>query len=265
MSEIARGRVAERTNVSRVGARRPSSRAELLQTLATMVSAESLDPVEAAVLAVGRMDAARFVGRRVWIRHLVEHALETPSRPRRGRRSRPAPPRPAPGLSRLNRSQVNPRLVSSSPPSMIRLAELLAKVHCAHAAGMPKSQLLDALATGSGSGWEAANSLLGSITGESLTAEQVAAVKTSRQFWTSYAEGRARLAVLERAGEIRACNGNWAYFDRIDFAELLPGVILPDHHERAEFLTNYCADGAPHTLDVYSINFQPLFRHEFGT
>lgn len=254
----------ENTNVLAVGNRHASTRAELLHDLAAAVPGESLFPIEATLIAVARLNLARFVARRAWIRHLVEEPAATPPGPGRRFQQSPAPVRPVPRLSRLNRSRVVPDLVRRNPGSIVCLVDLVDRVRRAHAVGVPPSELLDALATSCGLGCDAASSILKSVTGETMSADQVDGVRTARRFWTLYAEGAARLAALQEIGDLPSCCGQWAYFDRVDFAALLPGAILPDHFERAEFLTNYVADGAPQSLDVYSVGFRPLFRHEFG-
>jgi hypothetical protein len=128
-------------------------------------------------------------------------------------------------------------------------------------------QSLDRLVTASGLSAEICAKLLliERIIDEPIDRDQVAATQDARLFWTLYAEGRGlREAKVARENYPR-WRGNFAFFTRERLAALLPGVILPDHYRRLEFVTNYVTEpngGA--CLDLYNADGVPLVRHPFS-
>lgn len=245
--------------------RRSVERAEFLRALAEKITADSLSPIEAAAVAFGRLDTARRAARRAWIRKLVEeagiHAL--PPGAETGVLS--APVRPAPVLSRLNRSWgvFPPLLAPESTLATTKLTEILALIRRRHVRGEPWPRLLDVLASSSAVTWETAATLLEPVIGRNLVDEEIAIVARTRSFWRLYAQGRARLAALQATKELPVWKGDWGYFDRGQFAALLPGAVLPDHCERAEFLTRYFHQEEPAAVDLHGIGGEPLCRHPF--
>ena len=239
------------------------ARIDLLFALDGEISGESFSPMEAAAFLIGRRELAGRILRKVWLRERVERTdvLALPYRPQE--QNLPALTRPGPVLSRLNRSRVFPPLVlpEAALPS-VQLAEILAVIGQAHAEGQPWPRLLDVLVVSSGVDWHTGAIILDKIIGRSVAEEEIAIVAGARQFWRHYAKGRARMVALQTARELPAWQGDWAHFDRGQFADLLPGAVLPDHCERHEFLANYLHEGEP-GLDFYSIIGQPLFRHPF--
>jgi hypothetical protein len=53
-----------------------------------------------------------------------------------------------------------------------------------------------------------------------------------------------------------------AYFTRDELHELLPGVVLPDHHDRLEFLARFVW-GTECAVDLYNLQGRPLVTHPF--
>ena len=247
------------------GARRSSpGRAEVLRELTKEIPPEFFSPAEAAAIVFGRLELASRVARRVRLRLLVETMrIAAPDCHHRGAHAA-APARPMACLSRLNRSCVFPPLLLPTPRlPTVKLNDILQVVRRAHRQGTAWPRLLDLLCTSSGVSWRTAAILLAKITGGRLEDEAVIAVAQARQFWRVYTEGSERMAALQAAGELPLWYGMWAHFDRGEFGSLLPGVVLPDHYERHEYLTNYAQAGEDEAVDVYSVRGQPLFRHPF--
>jgi hypothetical protein len=242
--------------------RSSSARIDLLLPLAGEISGESFSPTEAAAFCFGRRELARRILRRVWLRARVEKSgiLALGYRPQE--QNLPARPRPAPVLSKLNRSPVFPPLVlpEATHPS-VQFFEILEIVRQAHVEGQSWPRLLDVLVTSAGVDWLTGAIVLKKIIGCIVPEEEIAIVAGARQFWRHYAEGRARMVALQTARELPVWHGDWAHFDRGQFADLLPGAVLPDHCERHEFLANYLHEEPG--LDFYSMIGQPLFRHPF--
>jgi len=235
-----------------------------LQPLAGEISGESFSPVEMAAFLFERWELAWRILRKVWLREQVEKtgSVALPYRPQEQNFS--PRPRPAAILSRLNRSRIFPPLVlpEATLPA-VQVREILQIVRQAHAEGESWPRLLDVLVTSSGLSWDIGAILLEKITGRRLLEEEIMIVARARQFWQYYAEGRARMVALQAAKEIPVCQGDWAHFSRSQFADLLPGTVLPDHYERHEFLVNYVQTGGEQSVDVYSITGQALFQHPF--
>ncbi len=239
------------------------ARIDLLVALGGEISGESFAPLEAAAFLLGRRELAGRILRKVWLREQVERTGVLALSYRPAEQNLPALTRPVPVLSKLNRSPVFPPLVlpEATLPS-VQLAGILQIVRQAHAEGESWPRLLDVLVTSSGFSWRTGAGMLEEIIGCSVPEEAIAIVEGARQFWRHYAAGRARVAALQTVQELPAWPGDWAHFDREQFAGLLPGAVLPDHFERHEFLAHYLHDGEP-GLDCYSITGRPLFRHPF--
>ena len=246
--------------------KRRATRRDFLRELAAAVPAESLTPLEAAAVMFGRLDVARHAGRRAWIRWLVEqtgvHALPPP----RQNHDFYAPPRPVAILSRLNRSRcLFPSLVVPDPTLLdVKLVDIVAKIRSAHRRGEPWPRLLDVLVTSSGLEWSTAAAMLENIIGEKLLTEDILMVANARHFWYLFAEGRARIAALRRVGQAPVWQGDCAYFDRGQLADLLPKAVLPDHCQRTAFLARYIDGAEPPSVDLYDIAGEPICRHPFA-
>ena len=240
------------------------ARGEFLRSLAAEIPPEAPSPAEGFALLFAPLPIARRVARKVRLRVQVENMGVFALPYLRQIDILFAPPRPVPSLSRLNRSQVfPPLLLPEITLPTVKLSEILEIIRQAHADGLTWPRLLDLLATSSGFSWSAAATLLEKITGRTTVDEEVAFVAQARKFWCLHAEGRARLAALQMAKELPARQGDWAYFDREEFALLLPGAVLPDHFERHEFIANYVHIPESPSLDVYTVTGQPLFQHRF--
>lgn len=219
--------------------------------------------MEAAAFLCGPLPLARRVFYQVWLRQQVETSgvLSLPYRPQK-QQNLPVLDRPVPILSRLNRSPVFPTLVlPEAILPCVRLSAILEVVRQAFVEGEPWPRLLDVLVTSSGLDWSAGTGILEPIIGRSLPEEAVSLVAGARHFWQNYARGRARVVALQEAQELPVRKGDWAYFDRAQFAELLPGATLPDHFERHQFLANFLHKEPG--LDLYCISGRPLVRHPF--
>jgi hypothetical protein len=242
----------------------PLARFHFLVAPGGEISGESFSPLEMAVFLFGRGEWAKRILRKVWLRARLERTGKLALPYRLKPPGLPAPPRPPHVISRLNRSWVFPPLLlpEATIPSA-RWFDVLRFVREAHARGEPSSRLLDTLVVSSGFDWGTGSIHLEKLIGRSLTEEEITMAAGARRFWQRYAQGRARAAELQTIQELPIWQGDWAHFDRSQFVELLPGVILADHFERREFLANYIHEGEVPGLDFYSITGQPLFQHPF--
>jgi Predicted ATP-dependent Lon-type protease len=82
-------------------------------------------------------------------------------------------------------------------------------------------------------------------------------------FGPSTLKGVPSLPILVAEGSVPGATSDLAFFDRRGLEALLPGVILPDHCRRREFITNYLAESDPPCVDLYSASWLPLVRHPF--
>ena len=238
---------------------------EFLREVAAEFTPEVFLPEEAAAILFGRLETGKRVIKGARLRLLMNKS-ETHSLPPLPRQEAEglALPRPVCTLSRLNRTKVFPPLL---PPSIkvqtLRFTEILDLVRAHSLRGAPSHRLLDLLVAGSGLSWLTSAELLvkRQIIGRPIDAEDVETTRQARLFWTLYSEGRARCLALARANEIPSRSGDWAFFDHPQLAALLPGIILPDHCRRREYLTLYAS--ADECLDAYSVSGLPLVRHPF--
>jgi hypothetical protein len=174
--------------------------------------------------------------------------------------------RPLHRLSYLNRARLLlPQLVDKTVTCIeSSMTELLTVVAQAAETGGRPTRLLDILAIRLS--LEAAAALLYDLgfIDRPLDEETVAHARSARRFWDLFAEGRGRYAALVQAGEIRPHRGDWGFFTHHQLLNLLPGIVLPDHFVRHEFIINYY-DGADayFCADVYASNGSPLFQHPF--
>lgn len=174
------------------------------------------------------------------------------------------PPPPGPRLSRLNRSKVFPPLLRPNAMLVtVQLNEVLEILTWAREDGVLWPRLLDVLVASSGISWDSAASLLMRHFDLRIENDLIPIVSQARHFWQRYGEGRARARMLQTIQRMPPWEGDWAHFDREEFALLLPGAILPDHCERHDFLTNYIHQGDEQTLHVCDLRGRPVFQHPF--
>jgi hypothetical protein len=169
-------------------------------------------------------------------------------------------------LSRLNRSNVFPSLVSPvtviQEPSVSRIVEILRWA----VPSMPPHRLLDALATASGFSWEdSAEILLGSrLVSAAIAPNVISVTRAARDFWRAYSAGRERFANLVANGGVANPSGDWASFEHSQIEALLPGIVVPTRLRRHDYLTNAIHAGGEFCLDVHAgLEVRPLFRHPF--
>ena len=169
-------------------------------------------------------------------------------------------------LSRLNRSNLFPSLVSPvtviQEPSVSRIVEILRWA----VPSMPPHRLLDALATASGFSWEdSAEILLGSrLVSAAIAPDVISATRAARDFWRAYSAGRERFANLVANGAVANLSGDWASFEHSQIEALLPGIVVPTRLRRHDYLTNAIHAGGEFCLDVHAgLDGRPLFRHPF--
>lgn len=246
--------------------RRQRRREGFVREVAASLTPELLSPEDAIELFCGRLTAARYALKRVRRSQLAD------SLPRRLAEGVPCAPipsavlRPAPQLSRLNRSATFPPIVPKKiTVDAVSAAEVLAIVR-ARFNTEPSHQLLDVFAVGTGLSWELSAEILWAhqLVGAPLTARQIAAVRSARLFWDQYSSGRTRFASLAAASHVPRFCGDWAYFDHADLESLLPGIVVPKRLKRYDYLTNYGLHASGFSLDVYAApTVVPLFQHEF--
>ena len=246
--------------------RKRTTKAELLRKIAASTPPESFLPAEAWAVMFGTLAQARWAARKAWIRSVCDRlGMYCVTHPiRAGQKVCPAPRPPSSSLSRLNCSRVCPPLVfgnATQPTSNI--GELRSIIEEGHRCGQPWPKLLDLLATSSGLSWPVAGILLEKTLGFPISQEEILPVAQARRFWNLYAEGRACLVALQAVKEVPVWGGDWAYFDHEQLPLLLPGLILPDHCQRAEYLTNYISLPGEEALDLFSLSGQALCRHPF--
>lgn len=237
-----------------------------MRQISLRIPAESLLPEEAWTIIFDQREDAERAARRGWIRALCDRhrTYSLPRQPEPSHGSAVAPRRPSSTLSRLNCSGVYPRLLS---PDAICLAtnlrEVLSAVVQAYHRDVPWPKLLDLLATSCAISRKAAAAFLEKVVHFTIGEAEVMSVAQARTFWNHYAAGRARVAALQLAQEVPVWQGDWAHFDDGQLAELLPGLILPDHFRRVEYLTNLISEAGEDALDLFSLSRQPLCRHPF--
>lgn len=244
-------------------------RHNLLREITAEVSPELLMPLEAFLVLFGRLDTAKGIIARAQ-RRLVTDRLQSNFRIldlTAGSNPQSCPPPPASSLSRLNRSSVHPQLVPAEPPIIavgMSLPEITATVREAKANGVPTHQLLDLFACASGLPWtDSATMLLAQkIIHRPMDCADIEASEAARFFWRLYFCGQLEFAAGAKLGQVPNWRGAWALFSRQLLDHLLPGSILPDHCQRAEFLTRYATAEEP-ALYIYSFTGLPLCTHPF--
>jgi hypothetical protein len=243
-------------------------RYDLLLKLVGEFSSELLTPEEGFLVLFGRLDIAKRVINRARRRSVADR-LRSNSKilDLVTGKGLELPPPPSATLSRLNRSAVYPPLVQPEPPIIgvgMSLPEITAAVRQAKASGIPPHQLLDLVACASGLSWtRSANLLLTqNIIPCPMDPADIGATQDARCFWRLYFSGQVEYAAAAQLGQVPKWAGAWALFSRQVFDCLLGGSILPDHCERAEFLTRYVTAEDP-SLYVYGMTGLPLFIHPF--
>ena len=247
--------------------RTSTPKAEFLIKLANEVSPELLTEEESLKVLAGRVETLKRILINVRRRMLLtggasEPRLSSPS----AVGTKPAPSRPVPVLSYLNRSKVYPPLL---PPeygiSEVSFSKTLEQVEQRKAQDTPPHQLLDELVTASRLTWKTGADLLFNhhVIDRPIADKEIELVRRTRRFWTLYNDGRARYRTRVQLSEINSWSGDWAVFERAQLEQLLPDIILPDHFERREFLTRYIVLEKEACLDVHARNGKPLFKHPF--
>ena len=246
--------------------RKSTPKRELLKILATELPAEVFLPHEANAILFGRVETFRRVTASVKLRLRIGQTGIWALPPIQQRRTA-APKRPVATLSRLNRSGVFP---PSVPPHLecddVCLSKILDSISQQRLFGdVPPHHFLDLLATASGlpSTICAQLLLIDGIVERPFDSVEIAAVDAARSFWSLYAAGRAVHSAMVAGGQLEPWNGDLAFFALSGLEALLPGVVLPDHCRRCEFITNYVTESTGACLDVYSASGLPLVRHPF--
>ncbi len=266
MPTTGHNRTTNRNARNRSARRSSTPRRRLLCEIADQFTVDAFLPEEAAALLFGRVETAKRIMKAVRLRQRMmetgAYSLPVRQRPRSG----PPPMRPVRTLSRLNRSTGFPSLVVPKIEcSELSLTKIINFVRQRRAAGAPSHCLLDLLSTASGLSVATCAELLVAekIIEEPLDPIDIAATCAARLFWTLYAEARALHSEMVADGNVPRATGDLAFFDRRGLEALLPGVILPDHCRRREFITNYLAESDPPCVDLYSASGLPLVRHPF--
>jgi hypothetical protein len=168
-------------------------------------------------------------------------------------------------MSTLNRSKILPQLLSTIIHTELPLEEILLKLSNTGRKTASIDQIIDLLAS-TGLSRENATALLWDkgLVHEPITKDRIEIVRGARRFWSLFAEARAQHAALVQAGRVSAYRGDWGFFTLAQLKNLLPGLIIPDHFFRREYLANYYDRSDDYfCLDVYTVNRLPLFRHPF--
>jgi len=253
----------------RDAAQRRLRRRRLFITAAiSSVPPENYAPNDAAALALGSMNEAKWAYKQAKRRELVRSQSEetrgdafvkdssTPIRIARPNRV----------LSRLNRSPTFPPLVPEEVKiESVFLNEILGMLR-SYAGNIPSHQLLDALATASGISWEnCAEILLGyELVAHPIPPGHIRATRAARAFRNRYRDGRTRYSTWSVDTGPGRLEGDWAYFDEEDLEALPPEIIIPKRLKRRDYLTNYVIESDGAVLDVYgAAKLRPLFRHPF--
>ena len=230
------------------------------------VTAEAFLPTELPLLVGGRLEDARRIVRKASIRWIAQKfAFPSQVQQSRRRKTISPPQEPSSALSRLNCSSVFPPLLLSDPllPTT-NLHELRQLIQEAYDRGQPWPRLLDCLVASAALTWSAAAGFVEKIVGFRIDRGDITVIKEARRFWELYEEGRSRAHALQYMKEMPVWSGDWAYFDEEELAQLLPGSVLPDHHRRSEYLTNYVTVAGAEGLDLFTIQGQSLCRHLFA-
>jgi hypothetical protein len=248
--------------------RHSTPKAELLRAAAEEFPDEIFSPEEAFRILFGRCETVRRIFNSVRDRlRLTEGGTWASLPPAQLPCNDPPPPRPVHSLSRLNRSRVYPPLVSeqieSEEASVTKIVERIGRA--ALALGQTPCRQLDQLATASQMPIECCAELLVTcgIVKELFDADEIRATRDARSFWILYAEGRAVRGAKIAEKNLPRWHGDFAFFNRAGLEALLPGITLPDHFQRLEFLTNYVIQANGACLDLYKAAGRPLVRHPF--
>jgi hypothetical protein len=245
--------------------RRQRRREGFLREVAASVTPELLSPEDAVDLVCGSVTAARYALKRVRRSQLANSSPPQPAADVSCAHI-PSAVRPASQLSRLNRSATFPSIVPKKITlDAVSAAEVLAFLS-AQCKIEPPHQLLDLFAVGTGLSWELSAEILFAhqLIAAQLTARQIVAVKNARLFWDQYSQGRTRFGSLAASGHVQRFCGDWAYFGHTEFANLLPGIVVPTRLKRYDYLTNYGLHATGFSLDVYDApTMAPLFQHPF--
>ena len=242
--------------------RKVVSRADFLRDVGAKVAADSFLPEEVWVVMFGPSNDARKAARKAYLRSLPLRFSLQQAQVLRG--SSVTKARPASSLSRLNCSRIfPPLLLPEADLATSRISELCPMIERLHHSGVAWPRLLDALVASSGISWATAAAVLTKMLQIRISEADVQVVSKVRNFWRRYGEGRVRLLGLQEVGEVPAYAGDWAHFDHAQLELLVPGIILPDHCRRAEYLINYIAERGQEALDLYTLTGQPLCRHPF--
>jgi hypothetical protein len=127
----------------------------------------------------------------------------------------------------------------------------------------------ESLTRATGMSWEHCAELLyhNRIIPRRLSEEEIFAVRRAADFWDRLAVAQKLYGAIVRIGELPRFRGRFGYFGKDALKELLPGISIPKHLERNEYLTRLIpADrqGKGLCFDVHSVKGQPLFRHPFA-
>jgi hypothetical protein len=256
------------TNERREKARRvtPRTKEMVLREIAAEFPAHIFTPEEAAAISLGRLENVRRAIENARLRLVMERShLYFLTAPPPKSDDGPARPRPVAALSQLNRAKVFPPLVSPATRTYhVSVIDLIDIIHHRRQTGEPPHRLLDLLVCSSGLSWMTCAELLlhEKVIARALDPVDVEATRQARFFWTLYGEGRARHAALIELKKVPLCPGDWAHFNHRQLEALLPGIVLPDHCRRRQYLSNYLTKGEA-TVDLYNVDGQPIVRHPF--
>jgi hypothetical protein len=256
---LKRERHAERRRIRR--------RQQFLTQFGPTLAPENLSGEEATDFLFGSLTQAKRVVRSAERRQAVASAegCYLPA-PMPDPEDLPLAARPARVLSRLNRSLIFPPLLADQIKiDALKVSEILAALESEHQ-NAPAHCLLDALATASGLSWELCAQVLlhRKLLTMPIDRHDLVATQAAREFRNRYGEGRARYAVLLAERKIQKFQGDWSYFDRDQFQDLLPGIIVPTKLKRHHYLTNWVTNGKCSSIDVYAApRGMPLFQHPF--
>lgn len=244
-------------------------RHNLSRKIIDRLSAQSLTRFEAFIVLFGRLDTVkrvlakaqrRFIADGLRLGFKIADLAATD-----GRQAPPAPP--ASSLSYLNRSTIYPTLVPAEPSVIavgLSLPEITAAVREAKANGVPPHQLLDLFVSASGLAWSNAAHILltQEVIPQPIDPADIDATKAARRFWQLYFNGQLEYEAAVRLDQVPNWAGDWGLFSIEALDCLLPGLVLPDHCQRAEFLTRYITTEQP-ALAIYSFTGMPLCTHPF--